>query len=95
MRTTTNTYAVQGKFAPLNGLWDDEWYIIRETWQGRQIVNTELLGQFSTKEDALTRIDILSAAATLGRRGGKSTSAAKRRAARENGRKGGRPKNRK
>ena len=31
------------------------------------------------------------AAATLGRRGGQSTSAAKRHAARENGKKGGRP----
>lgn len=44
-------------------------------------------------------LDILShekyavAAATLGRRGGQSTSAAKQQAARENGRKGGRPRN--
>ncbi len=39
-----------------------------------------------------TTSDITTAAATLGRKGGKSTTEAKAAAARENGSKGGRPK---
>jgi len=50
--SNTVRYAVQGKHAPVNGLWDDEWYIIEEDWIGMQLMATRLGGQYSSEKAA-------------------------------------------
>jgi predicted RNA binding protein YcfA (HicA-like mRNA interferase family) len=64
----------------LKRLADDGWTVVRQRGSHRQL-------RHSTKPNTVTV-----AGHELGRLGGSRTSAAKRRAARANGRKGGRPR---
>jgi len=51
-KSSTVRYPVQGKHAPVSGLWDDEWYVIEEDWIGMQLMTTRLGGQYSSEEAA-------------------------------------------
>lgn len=71
---------------------ENKWYVVREEWQGSRLLNSVILSSHDTDTVAETARDIYKAASALGRKGGSSTSKAKRKSSAENGKLGGRPK---
>lgn len=83
-----------GDGKPLNA---ESWILISWILMAYQVVKAtpdelEMLKQWVSTVMFLLGVDDTSAAAELGRKGGLSTSDAKKKSSRENGKKGGRPK---
>jgi len=101
MSYTHNKYVLQHGSTPQLRVSSNDWYVIRETWEGSLMVNQTIMSRHMTEDAARSAKRDLednatkSAAVTLGRRGGQSTSHAKAEAARRNGQRGGRPRSNK
>lgn len=66
--------------------------VVKEEWEGSNLLNTFIISSHETEESANTARDIYKAASALGRKGGSATSRAKKKSSAANGKLGGRPK---
>jgi hypothetical protein len=82
----------QGSSSTLRVENEDRWYLVKEEWQGSQLLNSVILGSYNTEQEAKSARNIRTSAAALGKKGGLVRSDVKTNAVRKNGKLGGRPK---
>jgi hypothetical protein len=59
MHNNTIFFAQQGSSNEIRVSDQDKWYVIRQVWEGSQILDTGIESSYATRDEALARVDEL------------------------------------